>query len=357
MRWWQVAALALVGAPLLAAGAAITWAEQRLDRRWIVPAREIPAPWPPDERGLAEIRDDRLRALEDVHERQNRTAAFSISPGSTGPSIRFEPFVPPADPLAGVDLDAYARKRAVARGRHLVHDRLGCATCHGEDFGGSVPVDDLPVLRLAAPNITPAGVVAGWSVADWDRIVRHGVLRGGRTAWMPSADYAGLSDRELSDLVSYLETVPPVERPSGATEVGFVGKLLVAVGVIPLVAEIIDHEAAPPAEEPPYGPTAAYGAHLGQTCAGCHGQGLSGGPIPGAPPEWKEASNLTPAPDGLAGWTEAQFLSFLADGERPDGTRVDPSMPLALTRGLDPTEGRALWAWLRSVPARPRGGR
>ncbi len=50
--------------------------------------------------------------------------------------------------------------------------------------GGSVPVDDLPVLRLAAPNITPAGVVAGWSVADWDRIVRHGVLRSGRTAWM-----------------------------------------------------------------------------------------------------------------------------------------------------------------------------
>ena len=45
---------------------------------------------------------------------------------------------PVSDPLAGVDLEAVARERAIARGDHLIHSRVGCNGCHGDDFGGKV---------------------------------------------------------------------------------------------------------------------------------------------------------------------------------------------------------------------------
>src|SRR5690349_2943947 len=43
-----------------------------------------------------------------------------------------------ADPLAGVDLQAAALARAIARGEHLVTTRVSCGACHGTDFGGKV---------------------------------------------------------------------------------------------------------------------------------------------------------------------------------------------------------------------------
>lgn len=350
-------AVALLALGVTIAAVGLNRAAQRLDHRWQVPARDVPVPWPLDEQGLAELRADRLRALEDRYERQNRTAAASIAAGSVGPSIRFEPFVPPADPLQGLDLTAHAEQRALERGRHLVEHRLGCAECHGEDYGGKLFVDELPVLKLVPPNITPAGVVAGWSAGDWDRAIRHGVREDGRAAIMPSGDYAGLSDQELSDMITFLRSVPPVERSPGATEVGWLGRLLIAAGRLPIAAEEIDHRAAPPTTPPPAAVTAAFGAHVGQACTGCHGANLSGGPIPGAPPDWAPAANLTSHPTGLAAWTEDQFLSFLDSGVRPDGSKAAPSMPLNITRGLTRTERQALWAWLRSLPPRTAGGR
>jgi cytochrome c553 len=91
-------------------------------------------------------------------------------------------------------------------------------------------------------------------------------------------------------------------------------------------------------------------------CTGCHGERFSGGPIPGAPPDWKPAANLTPT--GLGHYTEADFVRALRDGVRPGGARIDPSMPVErVTRHMNDVELAALWAYLRTVPPRPYGGR
>src|SRR3954447_11662651 len=42
---------------------------------------------------------------------------------------------PADDPMAGVNLQAAASSRAIARGEHLVRTRVGCNGCHGPDFG------------------------------------------------------------------------------------------------------------------------------------------------------------------------------------------------------------------------------
>ena len=102
-------------------------------------------------------------------------------------------------------------------------------------------------------------------------------------------------------------------------------------------------------------PTARYGAYLAAGCTGCHGPGDSGGKIPGTPPDWKPAANITPA--GIGHYTEADFIRALREGRRPNGAPIDSLMPWRLTREMTDVELRALYAYLRTVPARPYGNR
>jgi mono/diheme cytochrome c family protein len=96
-----------------------------------------------------------------------------------------------------------ALKRAIERGRHLVAARYTCTACHGANFGGGVMVDAFPLGRLLGPNLTlgAGSRTADFKPQDWDRIVRHGVLRDGHGAVMPSEDFQQMSDQELSDII------------------------------------------------------------------------------------------------------------------------------------------------------------
>ena len=58
--------------------------------------------------------------------------------------------------------------------------------------------------------------------------------------------------------------------------------------------------------------------------------GLSGGRIPGAPPEWPAAANLTPGAGQRACRatpTRSSFVSMMRSGKRPDGSAVSTVMP------------------------------
>src|SRR6185295_11633236 len=89
-------------------------------------------------------------------------------------------------------------------------------------------------------------------------------------------------------------------------------------------AEMLDHH-KPLKHVPPVGPTVEYGQYLGMACRGCHGAGLSGGPVPGTPPTFKPARNITMA--ALEDWSEADFFRAVREGKRPDGAALDPFMP------------------------------
>jgi hypothetical protein len=105
-------------------------------------------------------------------------------------------------------------------------------------------------------------------------------------------------------------------------------------------------------------PTPEYGAYVATTCTGCHGATFAGGRIAGAPPDWPAARNITPHPAaGIGRWTEADFERVLTSGVRPDGRMIDTAhMPVRMTRAMTPVERRALWAYLRTVPALPAAG-
>lgn len=251
---------------------------------------------------------------------------------------------------------------AIARGQHLATAISKCVDCHGRDFGGQVVFDALPMARVVAPNLTSGrgGIAGDRSDDDFLRAIRHGIGVGGRAlVLMPAKNYWHMGDDDVGALIAFLRSVPPVDRELEPTKFGLIGRVLLIKGDLDPMFEAkdMDHTArrtAPPAADT----TAEYGKYLTEVggCTGCHGPGLSGGPIPGAPPEAKPSANLTP--EGIGGWSEADFFKALREGVRPNGTAIDTTMmPIPMTKLMTDAETKAIYMYLKTVPPKAAGGR
>lgn len=248
--------------------------------------------------------------------------------------------------IAGRPIPAATDSAALARGRHLA-DAVGkCAECHGEDLGGKVMNDDFVFGRLVGANITAGrGGLRGWSDADWERAIRHGVSRDGRPLFfMPAEAFQTMGDADLAALVAYLRTVPPVDREVPAFRAGPMARALYLGGAFPLLpVEQVRHDSVG-GDAPPAGQTPEYGRYLAAIggCTSCHGADLRGTGDPAAPA-------ITDAKH--ASWSEADFFTALRRGTRPDGTTIDPNkMPWVASGRMTDDEIRAVWAYIRSVP-------
>ncbi len=249
---------------------------------------------------------------------------------------------------------------AVKEGERVFTTRA-CADCHGKDLAGVVVVDDPVVGRFAGVNLTKGKGGQGSELSDMDiaRAIRHGVAPDGRAlVFMPSTDFHAMSDGDLGALIAYIRSVPPVDKRSLPQRPGPLARLLFLQGKMAYLvsAEYIDHTAQPSTVTP--GVTVEYGRYLANGCTGCHGFGFSGGAIPGAPPDWLPAVNITPHPvTGLGKWSEADFSKAVREGVRPDGVKVRFPMPWQNFSQLNDTEVKALWMFLKTVPVKEAGGR
>jgi mono/diheme cytochrome c family protein len=249
---------------------------------------------------------------------------------------------------------------ALRQGKYLFESR-GCGECHGMDGRGKVVVDDPGGLLVRAPNITPGagGVVARYTEADWVRAIRHGVAPSGRALQvMPSDDYNRLTDADFAALVAYARSLPPLPGEPGLVRMPTLVRALYAVGVIKDAAERIDHR-LPPAIPVPVAASVEHGAYVAHMCIGCHGANLSGGPIPGAPPDWPPAANLTPGEGSAMARYDSvdKFTAMMRGGKRPDGSDVSRVMPFASLANMNDTDLAALHAYLRTLPPRAAGSR
>jgi mono/diheme cytochrome c family protein len=193
-----------------------------------------------------------------------------------------------------------AEAAQVERGRYLYASR-GCVDCHGANGGGRRFIDDPMGLRVAGPHISPGpgSVTAAYRPADWTRAIRHGVDPRGRPLMiMPSEDYNRFTDADLGALVSYLRSMPPATGGAALLELPPLVRALYGFGVIQDAAAKIDHQ-LPPAQAVPEGVSVAHGAYVANMCLGCHGAQLTGGKIPGAPPDWPAASRLAPGGESV----------------------------------------------------------
>jgi len=95
-------------------------------------------------------------------------------------------------------------------------------------------------------------------------------------------------------------------------------------------------------------------------CGNCHTPQGPTGPQPGMELaggfliEEKEftihAPNITPhKTSGIGNWSDAQIITAIREGKRPDGSIIGPPMPIGLYRGMSDNDVKAIVAYLRTV--------
>jgi len=62
------------------------------------------------------------------------------------------------------------------------------------------------------------------------------------------------------------------------------------------------------------------------------------------------SANITPDPEtGIGKWTDAQVITALRDGKRPDGRTLGPPMPFFFYRGIADDDAAAIAAYIRTI--------
>lgn len=166
----------------------------------------------------------------------------------------------------------------IARGRDLFYGPAHCSGCHapadqlerleageevlpsgGEDF-------DLPIGIIHSPNITPDVDTGIGSFTDGElaRALRYGVKRNGQ-ALMDFMPFYDLSEEDLTAVISFLRSVPPVYNVRPENEWNFLGNMVRALGMIKPMG---DAEVPP---TPPADSTADYGHYIAESIANCRG--------------------------------------------------------------------------------------
>lgn len=248
---------------------------------------------------------------------------------------------------------------SLERGRYLFTSR-GCGDCHGPNGAGRVLIDAPDGFFVRAPNITGAtgGAVARYGEADWVRAIRHCVKPDGRAMLiMPCEDFNRLTNVDLEALVAYLRRLPPTAGEGAVVKLPLPLKAVYALGMFKDGAEKIDHS-RPPEQPVAEAVTVEHGRYVANICLGCHGMSLAGGRIPGGPPDWPVASNLTPGEGSvLPRYDSAEKLrAMFRSGNRPDGSAV-AVMPFESLRQINDTDVAALHLYLSSLPPRALGAR
>jgi mono/diheme cytochrome c family protein len=262
-------------------------------------------------------------------------------------------------PLPTHGFTAPSDTASIARGEHLVRAIVKCVDCHGEDLAGTKMLEDPAIGTLWAKNLTrgAGGLPANYDDAAFERAIRHGLRQDGvRLVVMPSEEYQRISDEDLGAIIAFLKARPPVDRETPAPKLGPLARVLYLAGQFPLFGydKITHAEEVVPAVA--VDTTIAYGKYIGDIgCAGCHGAGYGGGKIPGAPPEWPPVANITPT--GIGHYTYEGFVTALKTGKRPDGSDINPMMPIQTTKLMTDVELRATWNYLRSLPPKEFGTR
>lgn len=223
---------------------------------------------------------------------------------------------------------------AIERGRRVAAT-VGCSSCHGAAMTGDVFMEEPWVGRLIAPNITR--IAGGYSDAELERLIHHGVKRDGRPALgMPTLMLQHVSDTELADLLALLRSLTPIEHALPRTVIGPLGYLGIATGEFAPEAGRIQHAALRPPATPP-ADTLALGLHLALSrCSECHGQDLAGDP------------GFGPDLAIVAGYPADSFATFLRTGRASGGRRLELMSEMCLQRfhAFDDHEVRALHAAL-----------
>ncbi len=289
-----------------------------------------------------------------------------------------------ADSRPAPNLTAPRDSASLARGEYIFKYQAQCWGCHqsASDTGlasssGGREFD----LSTAGPgfgkwysrNLTPdmETGLGGWTDGEIVQALREGIRKDRTPLFpiMPIDWYHDMADEDVLAVVAYLRTLPPLRNTVPEREPSFVAKALFTFGMIGPMTPVTS-----PIVAPPRGITPEYGKYISSyvaDCADCHtprnlengqfymdslfaGSSFAFGFEDGSPLV-SYARNITPDVEtGIGAWTEEQFLAAVTGGMRPDGTALTTHMPYAYYKFLEVDELRAMYAYLKTIPAMRR---
>jgi mono/diheme cytochrome c family protein len=252
-------------------------------------------------------------------------------------------------------------QESLLEGKRIFQYR-GCEACHGEQLQGLVYMDNPAIGQVITPNLTTGkgGIGSQRTNEDLLRSIRHGVRPNGTPLlFMPSTEFYYLSNKDIGNVLAYIRSARPVDNEMPASKLSVTGRIVMSITkeITFLPAELIPHDAPRPVAPQP-GITPEYGEYLALSCKVCHGLTLSGGEIPGFPPEWPAAPNLTSGRGSrLPTWGEAGFIEIIKTGQK-HGRTINPAyMPWKSYRHMTDDELRAVYTYLQSLPPKDFGNR
>lgn len=161
----------------------------------------------------------------------------------------------------------------IAHGERLA-TVLDCTGCHGKDLQGSELAANPADGAMYAPNVTL--LVAKYSDAELDKLIRGGVPKDGRELWyMPVESYQFLSNADAGALIAYLQTLKPAGKETPPFKKSVALEKEIAAGLIGNAqVQMAKFRKDPPAD---LGSQYARGRYLTRnSCTGCHNNALQG---------------------------------------------------------------------------------
>lgn len=275
------------------------------------------------------------------------------------------------------EIHASTDAAVIARGRYLVTGPAYCTACHGQlDPATKSPVLEpephlagglafhLPIGTFYARNITPdeRTGIGKYTDPEIARMLRHGVHPSGR-AMMPFMPFADLSDDDLTAIVSYLRSRPPIDHSVPTSDYNLRGRVAKAFVIEPRGPTKPIRAHVTPA------PTVEYGEYLASSvanCGGCHtkrnlrsgaavGVSFAGGSTVESrtsPGTKFVTPNLTPDPKTghIYAWSEEVFIARFKNA-----VPIASPMPWANFKNFSDDDLRALYRYFRSLPPAKHG--
>lgn len=252
---------------------------------------------------------------------------------------------------------------AADRGRYIGEIVAACGACHDTPGKGSAGhlaggfIIREPGFVAVVPNITPdrATGIGNWTDAEITAAIRNGIRPDGSHIGvpMPFELYRDMADSDVTAVIAWLRSVPPVVNAIAAKSKYDVPPR----GFAPPVGAVTG---------PPRG-AVANGKYLASLahCFECHSPRLASGGI-----DWANAgrgahvfrgpwgaavsANLTASRDtGLGEWSDDRIVQTLVTGKSADGRSLAPQMAsrAPLFAQWTATDMRDLVAYLRALPA------
>lgn len=279
----------------------------------------------------------------------------------------------PSSSFDAQTLQSAASADLVQRGEYVAR-QADCVACHsvpgGKPFSGGLEMGT-PLGSIFATNITPdkSKGIGNYSLADFDRAVRHGVTPDGRRLYpaMPYPSYVKMNDEDIKALYAFFKAgVEPSDEPNKKSDIPWPLSIRWPLALWNAVFTDGGTYVSKAGQDEMWN-RGAYLVQAAGHCGSCHtprsvtmaekgldessSEYLAGALLDG----WYAPSLRQDHNTGLGRWSEEDIFSFLKNGRNKHAV-VFGSMSEAYNNSLAFMTDRDLQAishYLKSLPGNP----